>query len=152
MKLFRDITMTRPNPRRRLFPALLMLSALLLLPAFARADVRDNANIFSPDAVQKANAAMAQMQQRHNKSFIVETFPSIPDDQKDAYQQAVQQDPTTGKAKFFRQWMGSRARAVQANGVFALVNMDPRHIEVGAGQNTRNSGDFTDADITRLRQ
>src|SRR5947209_3718426 len=115
--------------------AICALSLLLLVPAVLRADVHDNANIFSPDAIAKANAAMAQMQQKHGKSFIVETFPSIPDDQKDAYQQAVQQDPQNGKANFFHEWMASRARSLQANGVFALVNMDPRYIEVGAGKN-----------------
>lgn len=117
---------------------------LLLASTLARADVRDNAKIFSQGAVDKANAAMAEMQRKHNRSFVVETFPAIPDELQDQYQQQ-------GKEAFFRDWLGSRARALQANGVFALVNMDPRYVEANAGKNTKAAGSFTDADVARLR-
>src|SRR6516225_2395373 len=134
--------------RRAPLAALAMTALLLLLPLIARvarADVHDNANIFSADAVDKANAAMAQMQQKHNRGFVVETFPSIPDELKDQYQQQ-------GKDKFFHEWMATRARSLQVNGVYALICMDPRWIIVDAGRQTRASGDFTVSDINRLKQ
>lgn len=133
------------NLVHRTFIALAATAALLLSASLARADVRDNAKIFSPDTVDKANAAMAQMQQKHNRSFVVETFPAIPDDLKTQYQQQ-------GKDAFYREWLASRARALQVNGVYALVSMDPRHVEVEAGKNTKAGGAFTNADVTRLSQ
>src|SRR5438477_1088840 len=89
------------NLVHRSIVTLAAMVAVLLGATLARGDVRDNANIFSKDAVDKANAAMADMQRKHNKTFVVETFPAIPDELKDQYQQQP-------KDTFFRDWMASR--------------------------------------------
>ncbi len=117
---------------------------VLLLPWLARADVHDNAKIFGPDAIDRADAAMTKMEQAHNKQLVVETFTGIPDDQKPSMEKL-------GKDAFFKQWMSNRARELRVNGVYVLICMDPKHLEVGAGRNTIARGDFTEQDVQKLR-
>jgi hypothetical protein len=121
------------------------VAMLLMLPTFSRADVEDHAGIFSQPALDKANANMRTMEQRHNKQLVIETFAAIPDDQKTAFQQ-------NGKVAFFRQWMADRARALKVDGVYVLICMNPGHVEIGATRETRARGDFTQADINSLRE
>jgi hypothetical protein len=120
----------------------LALLATLFLPMALRADVKDNAGIFSQTAVDDANRDMQKMKQAHNKEFVVETFAPIPDDQRQAYEQ--------NKETFFRTWMASRARELKVNGVYVLICMDPRHLEAGVGKYTREHGDFTQSDLDNL--
>jgi hypothetical protein len=117
-------------------------AAFVFIPALSRADVKDNASIFSKQAVDDADRAMKKMKEKHNKEFVVETFSAIPDDQKDNYTQ----HPDT----FFKDWMAARAKELKVNGVYALICMDPHHLEVGAGKNTISRGDFTQADVDGL--
>jgi uncharacterized membrane protein YgcG len=117
---------------------------MLLLSSVLHADVRDNAQIFSQQAVDDANRDMQNIQRTHNKQLVVETFPAVPDDQRDAQTQ----DPKA----FFKNWMVSRAKDLKVNGVYVLICMDPKHLEVGAGKNTMARGDFTAADVDGLRQ
>ena len=122
-----------------LFVAATVLSATTT----ARAAVFDNAGIFSSDAVDQANTAMSAMLKAHNKTLDVETFKAVPSDQ--------QSQVATDKARFFHDWMVKQAVAHKANGVFALVCLDPRFVEVGVGHGTQQSGDFTTADVNRVR-
>jgi TPM domain len=122
--------------------------ALLWAGGVAQAQVHDNANIFSQSAINKANAAMTEMQERHNKQFVVETFAKVPDDKLDQLQQL-------GDEQFFDQWLLERAKYENVNGVYALVCLDPQHhyIDIRAGKNTMARGEFTNADGERvLRQ
>jgi uncharacterized membrane protein YgcG len=109
----------------------------------AKADVRDNAKIFSQQAVDDANRDMKQMEKRHGKQLVIETFASVPDDQK--------AEAEADKKAFFKKWMAERAKELKVNGVYLLICMDPKYLEVGAGTNTVKRGDFTDDDIDALR-
>src|ERR1019366_6924958 len=129
---------------RRMFIFLLPMIAFLASGA-VRADVHDGANLFSQGAIDRADNEMDQMQHKHGKGFVVETFAKVPDDQQDQLKQL-------GKEAFFRQWMVSRAQALGVNGVYTLICMNPKFVDVGAGANTRARGDFTEGDIDRLRQ
>jgi hypothetical protein len=129
----------------RWIPVISLMALLaLLLPVGARADVRDNANIFTKQAVDDADHDMKRIEKEHGKQLVIETFASIPDDQK-AGQQA---DPDG----FFKKWMATRAKELKVNGVYVLICMDPKHIEVGAGKNTLKNGDFTEENIDTLRR
>jgi uncharacterized membrane protein YgcG len=48
--------------------------------------------------------------------------------------------------------MASRAKALEVNGVYVLICMDPKYVEVGAGAQTRANHIFTADDVNRLRQ
>jgi hypothetical protein len=118
--------------------------ALCLIPAGARADVHDNAHLFTQAAVDAANATTGQFEQKYKKQFVIETFASAPADGR----AALEQD----KAGFFKSWMSGRAKDLKVNGVYALICMDPKYVEAGAGTETREKGIFTKADLDRLRE
>jgi hypothetical protein len=124
---------------------LAIFTTLLLWAGAAQAQVHDNAGIFSQSAVDKANSAMTQIQEKHNKQFVVETFAKVPDDKLDQLQQL-------GDEQFFDQWLTERAQYENVNGVYALVCMDPNHhyIDIRAGKNTTARGEFTNADAQRV--
>ena len=122
-----------------------VIAFALALPHAVRADVHDNAGIFSKQAVEDADRSIKRIEKDHNnKQFVVETFASVPDDQK----AEAQNNP----GEFFKKWMASRAKELKVDGVYALICMDPRHVEVGAGTNTVQHGDFTNDDKVSLRK
>ncbi len=138
--------MNRSHPLARL-PHWLAVAAvaLWLAPVAARGQVHDNAHLFGQSAVDDANTVMGRMEQQDKKQFVVETFPAVPDAQRAALQQQ-------GNGPFFHEWMAARAKDLKVNGVYALICMDPKFIEVGAGRETKQRGIFTQADLDRLRE
>ncbi len=108
----------------------------------ARAEVHDNANLFSPAAVSAANDATQQMMQRHGRGLVIETFPSVPA----ADRAAVEQD----KAGYFKRMTTERGRATGVDGVYVLICMDPRFVDLRPGKLTEQHGDFTTADVQRV--
>ena len=125
--------------------ALAIALACWLLPTTARAQVHDDAHLFGQQAVADANTVMGRMEQQDKKQFVLETFPAVPDAQKAELQQK-------GDKTFFHDWMAGRAKDLKVNGVYALICMDPKYVEVGAGKETKARGIFTQADLDGLRQ
>jgi hypothetical protein len=123
----------------------LAVVALWLAPALAAAQVHDGAGIFSPAAVSDANASLGRMDQQFHKQLVIETIPNVPADQRAALQQQ-------GKEAFFDHMKAARANALGVNGVYVLICMDPPFIDDAAGKETVRRGEFTDADLGRLRQ
>ena len=135
--------MTRSHPFAH--PAgLLAVVALFawMTPAAARAQVRDGAHLFSPAAVTSANAAIADLQRRHNKGLVVESIASV----SAAHMDAAKRDP----AAYFKESTADRMRTLGVNGVYVLVCMDPRYVDVRPGKETFSRGDFGAADVKRL--
>jgi uncharacterized protein len=127
---------------------LLLLTPLLLLTAAspiraASNGIRDEAHFFSPGAISEAQQIIDRIEQRHQKDVLIETFPTIPDDQKPKYEQL-------GKASFFSQWATSRARSQGVNGIYILITKDPAHLEMAVGNKTQQR-DFTIADRNAVR-
>src|SRR5215208_4718658 len=90
--------------RMNLLRWLVVLSALALVAAIAapvRAQIHDNANLFSPQAEQKAMDAIQQLKQRHHRTLLVETFPTVPPEKRAELQ-------AKGKDKFFEDWTNER--------------------------------------------
>src|SRR2546423_11163220 len=108
---------------------------MALLTSDAGAEVRDAGNFFSPDAVQKANAAMQQMQRDLGKEMLVETYPAIPAERASEYRPENKDD-------FFRKWGNERATAAHVSGVYILINRTPSYLFITAGNKTRER-DFT---------
>ncbi len=121
---------------------LLVAAALWVVPAMAHGQVIDNAHIFTPDATRSAESAMKGLNDQYGKQLVVETFADVRPDQ----QSALQQD----KAKFFHDWMAAEALANRTDGVFVLICMNPGHVEVGSGKETREKGIFAIGDDRRL--
>src|ERR1700759_4725744 len=89
-----------------------LLASLFVVPLLslgffispASAQVKDNAQIFSSDAVTKADKICAEIGAHHGKQFVIETFAKVPDDKMDELK--------NGSAdEFFRKWVIDRAKA-----------------------------------------
>jgi len=106
-----------------------------MVPASSRAQVTDNAGIFSSTAVARADSDIRQMMRDHNKGLVIETFPSIPSDEKAA--------AAADKKAFFAKWADERATRLQVNGVYVLVCMDPAYKHLQIVPQTLRRGDFT---------
>ena len=110
---------------RRTPSALLVLLALLLLPAAGSAvvlgaTVRDGADFFSPEAESRVNEMLSRIQQRHGKNVVVETYPSTPP----ALSVGGSQEQ---RSQAYDQWMTRRGREVGAD-VFVLVTREPSFV------------------------
>jgi hypothetical protein len=103
----------------------------------------DDAHIFSSGAVAQAQQVIDQIRSTHQKDLNVESIASVPADQQDALK-------AQGKAVFFEQWARERAKAMGTNGVYVLICMDPRHLQVEVGNRTETR-EFTAADRDGLR-
>ena len=105
--------------------------------------MRDDASFFSPDAVQKADTAIQQMQRGLGKEMLVETYPAIPAERASEYRPENKDD-------FFRKWGNERATAAHVSGVYILINRTPSYLFITAGNKTRER-DFTTTDENQLR-
>jgi uncharacterized protein len=119
---------------KKFLPALLIAPLLLLAGAShalaASSGVRDEARFFSPDAVDQANQIIQQINERHGKDLLIETFPQIPPDMKSQFDQL-------GKDPFFEQWARTRFQSQGVDGVYLLVCRNPGHIQLEVGDKTR---------------
>ena len=113
-------------------------------PAEAAHYVDDRAGVFGRPAVADAEAALADVERRYQKQLIVETVAAVPA----ADRAAVARD----KAAYFRDQLDRRARSTKANGVYVLICMDPKWVEVAAGEHTRARGLFTADDLAAVRK
>ena len=111
----------------------------------ARGQVRDDARVFGSSAVADANRAMGQLEQKFHKQLVVDTIPSLPADAKAALQQQT-------KDAVFKRVTDARASAARVNGVYVLICMDPKYIDVAAGRETISRGIFTEDDVSQLKQ
>lgn len=104
--------------------------------------VWDEGHFFKVQTIDHVDQVLQDIHTRFGKDLMIETFPSIPDDFKDKYQQQ-------GKDKFFDGWSLAEGRRLELNGVLILINGDPAHLEVKVGLDTRKKA-FTEADANEL--
>jgi uncharacterized protein len=133
---------------RLLFVLLCATANLLGFAGGAAADVRDNARLFSPETVTEARAIIKDIEAKFKHSVTVETFDSIPDDKKAAFEKA--RKSKTDAARFFQQWAIDRARASGAQGVFILISKTPGHVEVISDRRETKTHNFTAVDAQDL--
>lgn len=118
-------------PIKKIVP--ILVSVLLLTVSQARADVRDQAGMFSAQAVQSANAKIAQIQQKTGKTVVVETIPALP-------------SGTTIDNEAH-----NRFQAQRINGMLVLISLSPKkQIAVRVGAKTAEV--FGADQRVRLRQ
>jgi uncharacterized membrane protein YgcG len=133
------------------FAALIATSLGLLRTSPALAldpGVKDAGQFFSADTVTKADAQIQEIKKEHGKDLMLETFASIPEERKSAWEAA--KDDKDARTKFFSGWLDDRAHALGVDGVYVLIVKDPGHLEVKAGVKTRQQA-FTQANQDKLR-
>lgn len=109
-----------------------LLAVLFLIPIGAaqetkerRFGVRDEAKLFSKEAITKAEETMTKVHDRYKKDVFVETLAEGP------------------KQGDFAAWATERARKHQFKGVYVVITLAPRKLEVLADRQTRDKGEFT---------
>lgn len=108
------------------------------------AQVRDEGQFFSQQAIDKANAEISALKQQRGKGLVIETYPSVPTEMRDALK-------AQGRTAFFDRWSAQRFAADKMNGVLVIVTRDPAYINVAAGRSTDIEA-FGKADRDRLQQ
>jgi hypothetical protein len=135
-----------PRPARWLFgPAL--LAAWLVLAGPARAvyppPVKDEAKLFSAEALEKANKKVREVYQTYRKDLVIETYPAVPADLEKKFKEKK-------KAEFFEEWAQARAKELGVNGVYVLICKNPTYLQIEMDPETRKKA-FTPRDRERLR-
>jgi hypothetical protein len=90
-------------------------------------EVRDDAKLFSPAAVKKADAIVRDIYRQHDRDVLVETFATVPAGDVEK----VKSLDTAQRDAYFLQWAKDRSRDRMVNGIYVLICKDPRHLEVG---------------------
>lgn len=133
---------------KRLFATLVCATVGVLgLANSAFADVRDNGRLFTPETVTEARTIIKDIEAKFKHSVTVETFATIPDDKKAAFDKAKKSK--TDVEHFYQQWVQDRAKAAGARGLFILISKTPGHVEVLPDRETR-AHEFTNVDAQDL--
>jgi hypothetical protein len=113
-------------------------------PAEPPPGVKDEAGLFGEDARKKAIAEIADIKKRFQKDLVIETLKEAPG-AKDA-------DLSTpaAKNKFFFNLAAKRAQKAGAKGIYVLITLEPKRVEVIADGPTRKGGFFTGDDCNAL--
>src|SRR5687768_18095299 len=137
----------KATSRTNLVRWLAVLTALTLLAAAApaRAQVRDQADVFSPDAEQKAQQAIDQIQQKHKKRLLIESYAAVPAEKRAELQ-------AKGTRQFFHDWALERGKAEKLDGVLVLLSLNPRSMRTQVfGADTQNRL-FTQSDVSDMEK
>src|SRR5207249_1315611 len=133
----RNLPMYRPKQS-----LLLALFIIASIAAAGRAQARDEAQFFTPSVVEQANAQIRDIRDKYKKDVLIETIPSIPEDQKD-------QLSAKGKERFFADYSAQRAQSAKIDGIYVLICKDPTYLKVAVGNNTARSA-FTTSNRDEL--
>jgi uncharacterized protein len=92
--------------------------------------IRDKADLFSKDAIEKADRKIEAIHRDFNKTLAIETFAEVPDDLKKKLEDK-------GKKEFFAEWANDRSRDLGVRGVYVLVSKDPKYYRTRVGSDTK---------------
>jgi hypothetical protein len=128
----------------------LLMPALLLgwlgLAAPARAvfppPIKDDAKLFSADAVDKANKKIKEIYAKSRKDLVIETYAGVPEGKK------LPEDPKK-KGEFFDEWAKSRLEELGVTGVYVLICKTPPTLRIRVDPTTYRRA-FTQNDIDQL--
>jgi S1-C subfamily serine protease len=95
--------------------------------------VRDRANFFSAETVERANAAIADISHRYGRDVLVETYATPPDDDTER----VKAMSTDERQNYFRDWARKRLREERINGVMILISRTPGTLYVAVSERAR---------------
>jgi hypothetical protein len=132
-------------------PSLLLAVALVAAgaaSAFAREPgVCDEAKLFTPEAVARANDKIRQIKGKFQQDVFIDTVAELP---------AAQRDKLKGLSRkaqdqLIAQWAAERAAAAGPASVSVVIYKEPRQVHVIVGEDTQQRA-FTASDGNALRQ
>ncbi len=110
-----------------------LIAASCLAAVSVRADVRDNAGLFSAPTVKQADETIRNFQRDFRKDLLVETFAGVPESRTNDY--------ARNREEFFASMVRERAQATRLDGIYVLIMKEPPphriRIQVGVGEATR---------------
>jgi hypothetical protein len=128
-------------------PPLILLAAMSLGAGGGPASaVRDNAGLFSPEAVQKADEEIAALQDVYHLGVEMETITSPAEELRTK----IGRMKPAQAAPLLKAWAEKEASQAAGKGVYILICKEPGDVEVIVPPEIR-ARDFTLYDATRLR-
>ena len=121
---------------KKLALVLVASAVILLISSFARAEVRDNAGLFSADAVRQADQRIAKL----GVPVVVETYAALPDEMLRNYN-------LQRKDQAFQEFAKRRVQQVASGGVYVIVTTNPNYVNVT--ESTKHTIRGADADAVR---
>jgi uncharacterized membrane protein YgcG len=118
---------------------------VLAYPAVVCAGVHqvwDEAHLFKAETLLDVEPVLLDIDAKYYKDLMIETFPSIPDDLKNAHS-------TQDMTKFYEGWSIVEGNALKVNGILIIITAQSRHLHVYVGLDTRKKA-FTLADRDEL--
>jgi hypothetical protein len=113
-------------------------------------DVKDGAGLFTPEAVEQAERAIAKVREMYHLDLMVETVRELPE-RNNKWLKLWNFWNRRQRNSFLENWARERAKAAGVNGVFILICNDPStvHVVVWPPEWERK---FTAADCERVRR
>jgi uncharacterized protein len=111
-----------------------LLAVFLLAPGLLlAASISDDAKLFSPEGVKKAEQKIGDLKKTYASEVFVETFAKA--EKMDLAKKDGKADP-----KYFQKWAADRYEELSVKGVYVLVCKEPAYIQVVSGQMMENKG------------
>src|SRR5262249_51939171 len=110
--------------------------------------VKDGAGYFKADAVLAANRDIQALRQKQNVDVVIETFPTVPADKKEAFAKLEPGDDK-GRARLFADWQAERVKATGSPAIHVLISKEPQRVELAVNESSQKS--FSPADQQQLR-
>src|SRR4051794_8109319 len=110
---------------RTLALATLVLLGLTVVPAVAATPtVRDEAGLFSADAIKRAERTMERIEREAKRDVVVETYNTLPGKGEELSREQV------------FEWARERARELRVQGIYILICKKPSKFQVLEGNAT----------------
>jgi uncharacterized membrane protein YgcG len=107
---------------------LTLASSLFAGAALAVApEIRDQGKFFSAEAVRKADEQIREIYRKHGLDLLIETYQTVPSEQAEK----LKGMDAAAKQKFFTHWSEARAKERVVNGLYVLIQREPRYLIVG---------------------
>jgi hypothetical protein len=105
--------------------------------------IKDDAKLFSAEAVEKANKKIREIYSTYKKDVVIETYAAIPADLEKKFKDK-------GKAEFFKEWAATRGKELGLNGLYILICKEPRYLYMEV--DTRSKKAFKTSDGEKLKK
>ncbi len=106
--------------------------------------IKDEAKMFSPEAVKKATEELLEIWNKFHHDVVVETYPSVPAKDADKVREMNREE----RNKYFQNWASERLRSGAINGALILICEQPRNLQVRFSERVRST--FNDEDAQKI--
>jgi hypothetical protein len=103
----------------------------------ARLIVEDRGDLFSPEAITKAKAILAEVKDVNPREMSLVSFKELPEAKKKQFEKVESADD---RKRFFSDWAKEEARDDKAKGIFVLICRKPGHVEILVDRPLRDKG------------